>query len=94
MNEQYEENGLVEEENDFIEEDVIEDTEYRFSWRKMIGWLSILIAFTSPFISVGISMICINTAAPYEKKEVSIICYIASGIAAFLLLYDWLTRFI
>lgn len=94
MNEQYEENGLVEEEYDFVEEDIIENHEYRFSWRKMLGWLAILIAFTSPFISVGISMICINTAAPHEKKEVSIVCYIACGIGAFFLLYDWLTRFI
>ena len=101
MNEQFEENGLVEEEIEYteeeveyIEEDETIDNSYHFSWRKMFAWVSILMALSSPLIAIGVSLICMNTASPKEKKEVSILCYIACGISAFLLIFDFITRFI
>ena len=91
MNEQYEENEFIEEEFEIVEENK-EVKEYHFSWRKMLGWFSIILALTSPLISIGISLVCINTAPEDEKKEVSIICYVGFGIALFFILFDLVTR--
>lgn len=91
MTEQYKVDEIIEEENGLVEEENIKK-EYRFSWRRMLGWVAILLSLTSPLIAIGISLICINTADEDEKNEVSIICYVALGVAAFFFILDLISR--
>lgn len=84
MNEQFEENVLVEEENKVDEK--------RFSWRKMLCWAALLFSLTSPLIAAGLATISISSATEDEKTEVSILAYIAIGISVFFVIYHFIVN--
>ena len=82
MNEEVKENGLVEGEK----------KDYVFSWRRLCIWIALILSLGLPFVAIGLGMICISSATEEEKKEVSIVSYIAIAVAVFLLVNDYVLQ--
>lgn len=81
MEEQKKENGLVVEENN--------NKEFRFSWRKLCSWIALVLSVIIPAAGIGLGLISLSSATEEEKKEVTLICYIAMGVGAFFLLGEF-----
>ena len=81
MNQEFEENGLVEEEIQMP----VEEKKFEPSWPKAFCWVALAMSVIVPIIAVGVGIMCISSAQEKEKNEVSIISGIAIGIAAVLL---------
>lgn len=79
MNQENKENGLVESEK----------KEYVFSWRRLCIWIALVLSTALPIPAIGLGMICISSATEEEKKEVSIVSYIAIAVAVFLLVNQY-----
>ena len=78
MREEYQKNGPIESEN----------TEYVFSWRRLCIWIALILSITTPVAAIGLGIMCISSATEEEKKEVSIVSYIAIAVAVFFLAND------
>ena len=56
----------------------------KFSFAKVLMWVSLPLAVMIPFISLGASITALILATPEDKKEINIVCPIAIAVAAFL----------
>ena len=84
MDQENKENGLVEsEKNDYV-----------FSWRRLCIWIALILSLTLPVAAIGLGMICISSATEDEKKEVSIVSYIAIAVAIFFLIHDFVLNMV
>lgn len=77
MNYEYEENDLIEPEN--------EEIGYQVSWKKAFSWVAIAICTIIPIAAIGLGVMCISSSTEEEKNEVSLISAIAISIAAILI---------
>ena len=77
MNEEIKENGVVEDKNAF-----------KFSWRKLCSWISLVLVLSSPLIGIGLSIMCISNASEDEREEVSVLSYIVFMVGIMLLATD------
>ena len=81
MNQEYEENGLVEEKDD--------KKPYAPTWRKGCSWLAFAISCVVPVVAIGFAIMCLSGEDEEERKEIEILSYIAIGVAAVLLINNF-----
>ena len=79
MNEEIKENGVAE-----------DNGAYKFSWRKLCSWLSLVLVLSSPLIGIGLAIMCIVNASEDEREEVSMLCYIIFMVGIMILAIDFL----
>ena len=72
MNDEIKENGTTNEEN--------------ISWRKVLSWVALMFSTTVPVASIGAAIASLSLEIDTQKDEAPILCYIAIGVASFVLI--------
>ena len=85
MNEEIKQDEIIEVEvkpEEVVQEEVV--VVAKFSFAKILMWVSVPLAVIIPFISLGASITALILATPEDKDEIYIVCPIAIAVAAFL----------
>lgn len=62
----------------------------KFSFAKILMWVSVPLAVIIPFVSLGASITALILATPEEKDEINIVCPIAIAVASFFTIMNFI----
>lgn len=87
MNQEFKENEIIDVEYEENGVDMPQNTNNRFeiSWQKTFSWVALALSCIIPLVALGLGIMCISSATENEKDEITVVSYIAIGIAAVLL---------